>query len=82
MKFIESGIDRWNSGPYTIAKYDDGFYAYQYFRYSYGGRDSKRLHRVNEPLPSKLAAERLCIEMSAQPVPKNIRLIDAPFMIY
>ena len=81
MVFIKSGQERWNSGPYTIAKYDDGFYAYQYFRYSYGGRDSKRLHRVNEPLPSLLAAKRLCLDVSAQPIAEGIRLIDAPFMI-
>jgi hypothetical protein len=81
MKFVKSGIDRWNSGPYTISKYDDGYYAYRYFRYALGGqRDAKRLHPEDKPLKSYREAISLCAETSKQSIPNGIKLIDAPFM--
>ena len=80
MHFIAEEFDRWHSGPYIIAKYDDGFYAYQYFRYSHGGRDSKRLHPDDEPLPTIEAAAALCELTQLQPIPPGIKLIEAPIM--
>jgi len=80
MKFIKSGIDRWNSGPYTISRYDDGYCAYRYFRYDRGGRDAKRLHPEDKPLKSYREAVSLCAETSKQPIPNGIKLIDAPFV--
>lgn len=78
MKFTKSGYDRWNSGPYVVAKYDDGFYAYHYSRYELGGRDAKRLHPEDRPLPSFNAAMALCATVAKQTVPDGIVLIDAP----
>ena len=80
MKFIAEEFDRWHCGPYVIAKYDDGFYAYRYFKYKMGGRDAKRLHHEDKPLPSFEEAVALCDKVSKEPVPDGIRLIDAPTM--
>lgn len=80
MQFVAEEFDRWHSGSYIIAKYDDGFYAYQYFRYTHGGRDSKRLHPDNEPLQSLDAAIALCELKQLQPIPAGISLIEAPIM--
>jgi len=83
MKFIREEFDRWTCGPYTISKYDDGYYAYVYFKYKSGaGRDSKRLHGTQpRQIPHTLDdAVRLCFEHSLQPVPDGRLLINAPSM--
>ena len=50
MEFIAGEFDRWTCGPFVIARYYDGFYAYRYFKYLHGGRcDAKRLHPEDRP---------------------------------
>lgn len=81
MEFIAGEFDRWTCGPFVIAKYDDGFYAYRYFKYLHGGRhDAKRLHPEDRPLKTFAEAISLCEKVSAEPLPTGVRLIDAPVM--
>jgi len=85
MRFVKKDktINRWNSGPYVICKYDyvdkkGKFFAYRYFKYKNGGRDAKRLHPEKEPPQSLAEAKRLCEKVSQEPVPDGILLVDAP----
>jgi hypothetical protein len=78
MIFTAQKYDRWTSGPFVICKYDDGFYAFMYFKYKDAKRDSKRLHLDSEPLASLEGAKKLCEKVSSQPIHDGIRLIDAP----
>lgn len=81
MDFIEDKIrQRWTSGPYVIAQYPTGFFVYRYFKYRAGKRNSKRLHRDDEPLPSLEAAKLLIQQVANQPIPDGIVLINAPIM--
>ena len=81
MEFIAGEFDRWTCGPFVIAKYDDGFYAFRYFKYLRGGqRDSKRLHPSDRPLQTLEDAISVCEQVSAEPLPTGVRLIDAPVM--
>lgn len=78
LSFAKRDNDRWNAGPYVICKYSDGYFAYRYFRYKDGKRDAKRLHADDAPLKTLAMAKKLCERMSCEPLPKDIRLIDAP----
>ena len=80
MKFIEDKIkQRWVSGAYVITQYPAGFFTFQYFRYtSGGGRDSKILHKRDEPSQSLEAAKALIEKHASQPTPKGIILVNAP----
>ena len=81
MEFIAGEFDRWTCGPFVIARYYDGFYAYRYFKYLHGGRrDAKRLHPEDRPLKTFAEAISLCEKVSAEPLPTGVRLIDAPVM--
>ena len=80
MNFIEGCNNRWVCGSFIIAQYPQGFFAYQYFKYRSGGRDSKRLHKKDEPLLSLDAAKDLITAVALQPIPDGIVLINAPGM--
>ena len=81
MEFIAGEFDRWTCGPFVIAKYDDGFYAYRYFKYQHcGRRDAKCLHPSDKPLQTLVDAMSLCEKVSAEPLPTGILLVDAPVM--